>query len=1325
MEELNVKIVKLVDSSNYLPWKFQVKILLKNLTNSELLEKNKTDDGVDQAKWTKADLAAQKIIVTSVSERVLVTLTSCTTSKMMLDRLEALYGQKADQALHRLEQEFYAATFDKEGGIAGHIAKLENLAYEMTALGETVSERMLIGKILNTLPEKYNHFHSAWDSTPTAERTINNLMARLLTEEARLNGQEHTEALAAKYHQKKPRQLEERKCFLCGRPGHFKKDCPKNGEVKSCHNCGKPGHSKKNCRSKESVSKSEELKCYNCGKSGHWKMDCKLLKSRPDQGKSVIARAMITKEMAETACLTLEDEDWYLDSGATKHMTNQRRFFDKFLEFKHPEKIGLADGTGIDAIGIGEVIFCVNRGDHEEGIRLRNVLYVPDLSMNLFSPRMTCQKGYNVLLESQKCSVIDSLTGETVLTGKHRGDFWILNLHVSRRQEEDKAYVTQTLERWHQRLGHQNVRHTEEILKSFEIEYQKSEDFFCEACIMGKQKADPFPETGTITKKPGEIIHSDVCGPMEVQSLGGSKLFVLFKDDYSHFRKIYTIRHKSEVKKKLEEFIPWFKNQTGHKIKVFRTDRGKEDLNEAVKTITDKYGIKHEKTVGYTPQQNGSAEREFQTLMDAVRTLSEAKGMSKGFWAEALNTVVYVLNRTGTSSVKGKTPYELIFNKKPAIQYLKVFGSTVYTHVPKKKRKKLDHKSKKGIFIGYSDEVKGYKVYFPETGKMSFHRNVIFREDSLDKKEEPDIVIKESEDHEEDLVNKNFGKENEAENETIEAEVEETVPAQSLELEEDGKRKLRDRSKIKPPKRLDDYAAMAMISKAEEDEPITIEEATQSKEWKMAMNQELKSIQKHNVWKLVNLPPGKVPLKCKWVFRIKKDSEGNIQRYKARLVTCGYSQKYGIDYNETFSPVAKFDSIRSILSIAAMKKMKLSQFDITTAFLYADLEEDIYMEQPPGYNDGSGRVCKLKKSLYGLKQSPRQWNQRFTNFLAKHKLKATDADNCIFVNPDKNLYLAIYVDDGLIAAQKEDDMKRLINELQKEFEITIGPPTCYLGMEIQRRKDGSIFICQRRYTGEILKKFNMEEAIPVSTPIETDSKGLSNSMNPGAKDISREVPFREAIGSLRYLVTGTRPDLCFAVNQVSQYMEKPKVHHWQAVKRIFKYLKRTINYGILYSSKVGKLQGYSDSDYANCLNTRKSITGYVFLNGSGAITWASRKQPIVTLSSMEAEYVAASSAAQEAVWLKRLFMELTGDDVTIPLYVDNASTRRFIENPEAHQRTKHIDVRYHFIRERQLDGTIKTEAIGTSSQLADIFTKGLPRNKFEKLRQDLGIQIHT
>ena len=1321
MEELNVKIVKLADSSNYLPWKFQVKILLKNITNSELLDKEKTADGVDQAKWTKADLAAQKIIVTSVSERVLVTLTSCTTSKMMLDRLEALYGQKADQALHRLEQEFYAATFDKEGGVAGHIAKLENLAYEMTALGETVSERMLIGKILNTLPEKFNHFHSAWDSTPVAERTINNLMARLLTEEARLNGKEYTEALAAKHHQKKPCQLEERKCFSCGRLGHFKKDCPKNEEKKYCHNCGKSGHLKRNCRSKETVNKSEEPKCYNCGRSGHFKKDCRSLKNvRPDQSKSFIARAMITKEMAETACLTAEDEDWYLDSGATKHMTNQRSFFSKFLKFKHPEKIGLADGTGIDATGIGEVIFCIKNGDHEEEVCLKNVLYVPTLSMNLFSPRMTCQKGYNVLLENQKCSVIDSHTGKTVLTGKYRGDFWILNLHVSRRQKCEKAFVTQTLERWHQRLGHQNVRHTEEILKSFGIEYQKSGDFFCEACILGKQKADPFPETGTITTKPGEIIHSDVCGPMEVQSIGGSKLFVLFKDDYSHFRKIYTIRHKSEVKTKLEEFIPWFKNQTGHKIKVFRTDRGKEDLNNAVKAITDKYGIKHEKTVGYTPQQNGSAEREFQTLMNAVNTLSESRNMSKRFWAEALNTAVYVLNRTGTSSVKGKTPYELLFNKKPAIQYLKVFGSIAYTHVPKQKRKKLDRKSRKGIFIGYSDEVKGYKIYFPETGKMSFHRNVIFQEDFADKKEKQDIDFEESEEHE-GVVRLDSGKEMAVEDETIDEE-KETILSQPLELENTNRR-LRDRSKIRPPKRLDDYAAMAMISKVEEDEPITIEEAIQNKEWKTAMDQELKSMQKHNVWKLVDLPSGKVPLKCKWIFRIKKDSEGNVLRHKARLVTCGYSQKYGIDYNETFSPVAKFDSIRSILSIAALKRMKLSQFDITTAFLYADLKEDIYMEQPPGYNYGSGKVCKLKKSLYGLKQSPRQWNQRFTNFLVKHKLQATNADNCVFVNSDKNLYLAIYVDDGLIAAQKEDDMRKIITELQKEFEITIGPPTCYLGIEIQRRKDGSIFICQNRYAKEILKKFNMDEAITISTPIETNSKGLSNSVNSEAEDISGKVPFREAVGSLRYLVTGTRPDLSFAVNQVSQYMEKPKVHHWQAVKRIFKYLKSTVNYGILYSSEGEKIQGYSDSDYANCPDTRKSITGYIFLNANGAITWASRKQPIVTLSSMEAEYVAASSATQEAVWLQRLFMELTGDKVIIPLYVDNASTRRFIENPEAHQRTKHIDVRYHFIREKQLDETIKTEAIGTSSQLADIFTKGLPRTRFEKLRQDLGVQV--
>lgn len=435
---------------------------------------------------------------------------------------------------------------------------------------------------------------------------------------------------------------------------------------------------------------------------------------------------------------------------------------------------------------------------------------------------------------------------------------------------------------------------------------------------------------------------------------------------------------------------------------------------------------------------------------------------------------------------------------------------------------------------------------------------------------------------------------------------------------------LRDRSQLQKPSRFDGFVMLA-----EDDEPTTFHEAIESSnvnDWKLAMQEELSSLAENKTWVLVNLPEGRKAIDNRWVYKIKRNAEGKIERFKARLVAKGFSQRSGIDYHETFSPVVRWDTIRTVISVAASERLKLAQFDVKSAFLYGELNEEIYMKQPQGYEDGTGRVCKLVKSIYGLKQAPRCWNQKFSDFLHSCSLKQTDSDPCLFVNNDKSLFVVLYVDDGIVAAIDKKLLEMFLERLQEEFSVRVGQANYFLGMQIQNLEDGSIFIHQENYCKKVLDCFKMSTANPVCVPIEKDLLSQEPSEN-----LSEEVPYRKAVGSLMYLGMVTRPDIAFSISVLSQVLDKPTKRHWCLVKKVLKYLKGTSRWGILYKSNSNckLLEAFSDSDYAGDPSTRRSTSGMVFKYSGGAITWASRRQKCVSLSTTEAEFVAASQASKK------------------------------------------------------------------------------------------------
>jgi hypothetical protein len=387
--------------------------------------------------------------------------------------------------------------------------------------------------------------------------------------------------------------------------------------------------------------------------------------------------------------------------------------------------------------------------------------------------------------------------------------------------------------------------------------------------------------------------------------------------------------------------------------------------------------------------------------------------------------------------------------------------------------------------------------------------------------------------------------------------------------------------------------------------------------------------------------------------------------------------------------------------------------------LNGNLQEQIFMSQPEGYEDGSSRVCRLVKSLYGLKQAPRCWNVTFTIFLKSHGLEESDADPCLFVKKasDRKLVIVLYVDDGLVAATHQEDIEEFFAAMSFKFTLTRCPVSSFLGMQIVQMSDGSIFIHQGTYTRKILERFNMSHAKAVNLPME---RSVSEDTN---DDLEKTVPYQAAVGSLLYLSNGTRPDITFAVNTVARYMQKPKVDHWNMVKKIMRYLIGTESFGILYKSAAvpGQLVIYSDADFAGDAETRRSTTGYTSLYSDGAITWSSQRQSSVSLSTTEAEFVAASQAVKETLWLIRLFddvCELRGKPT---LMMDNQSAIRLIHNPELHKRSKHIEVRHFFVRDVVTRGDITVKYVSTEYQRADIFTKALSKDKLFRFRAALGM----
>ena len=830
------------------------------------------------------------------------------------------------------------------------------------------------------------------------------------------------------------------------------------------------------------------------------------------------------------------------------------------------------------------------------------------------------------------------------------------------------------------------------------------------------------------------------------------------------------MKNKSDVFSNFKVWKAMIEKQTGRVVKKLRTDNGMEFCSGEFNQFCQENGIVRHMTVPYTPQQNGVAERLNRTLLEKARCMLSNCGLEKRFWAEAVNTAAHIVNCSPHASLDMKTPEESWSGKPADYGDLKIFGCHAYAHV---REGKLDPRSVKCIFLGFSPGVKGYRLWNPQTSKILVSRDVVFDENSVLKNKQDITESSNSLSFDGDQMEKtqqthlsnatpgatiqfsmippgevtqqqpSTGTTNQQQPGAPENHVrpgpgsggvqgrsqkQSTVALEGVQTQTIAS--ARSRREIKAPKRLIEETnfvgfACAVATELESDEPTSYYEALSSPDsdkWVEAMQEEMQSLQQNSTWRLTKLPLGKRAIKCKWIFKKKEGIPGvEDMRYKARLVAKGYSQIPGVDFNDIFSPVVKHTSIRLFLGLVARDDLELEQLDVKTAFLHGELDEEIYMEQPEGYHvKGKDHlVCKLQKSLYGLKQSPRQWYKKFDNFVLQIGFKRSDYDACVYCKRSQTsfAYLLLYVDDMLLAAKSLEEIKKIKLQLESKFHMKdLGAARKILGMEISRdRRYSKLYLSQENYVLKILERFGMDKAKAVNTPMAAHFKLSKQQAHVSQQEVEEmaTIPYASAVGSLMYAMVCTRPDLAHAVSVVSRFMANPAKEHWQAVKWIFRYLKGTHSSHLEFSRDTTNLIGYVDADYAGCMDTRRSTSAYVFTFGGCAVSWRSRLQECVALSTAEAEYMALSDALKEAIWLRNIHGELTQGIQKLRIMCDSQSAIYLTKDSMFHERTKHIDVRYHKLREVLAEGDIIVEKVSTSDNAADMLTKVLTLTKFK------------
>ncbi|KAJ9539514.1 hypothetical protein OSB04_032247 [Centaurea solstitialis] len=889
------------------------------------------------------------------------------------------------------------------------------------------------------------------------------------------------------------------------------------------------------------------------------------------------------------------------------------------------------------------------------------------------------------------------------------------------------ANVAVSFDVWHRRLGHPGAAIFQFLVSRKFITCSSRTSTLCHACQLGKHCRLPFSLSTIKTSRVFELIHSDLW-TSPVTSLSGFKYYVLFLDDFSHFLWVFPLRAKLEVFSVFKTFCAYVLNQFKTDIQLFQCDNGREFNNQPFLDFSKTHGIKIRFSCPYTSPQNGKVERTIRTINNTLRTSLIQASLPSKFWVEALLSSVHTFNLLPSTTIQYKTHFEVLFGFFPSYSHLRVFGCLCYPNTSPTSAHKLAPRS-------FASVLARIIVGIPRPSSEDYDSFDV--DDSLpslspmiDTFSPPPAAGPSA------SVSSSQPPPAEPSGTSSSSSASSAEPSQPPAPATTSGHPMTTRSRTGSlkPKQIFNLSVTSDISPI----PRSTAQAMCDPHWRAALDAEMAAIISNYTWDLVPKPSDANIVGNRWLFCHKFDSNGRLEHYKARLVAQGFSQQPGLDFDDSFSPVVKPATIRTVLSISISRNWPIHQLDVKNAFLHGDLTETVYMRQLPGYVNGSfpDHVCRLRKPLYGLKQAPRAWYHRFAVYLSSLGFLSSKTDTSLFTyhRGSDTIYLILYVDDIILTASSPTLISMVISKLSSEFPMSdLGPLSFFLGIAASRSKS-RFFLSQSAFAQEILARADMVSCNPCSTPADTKTK-----LAVDGEPVSDPTLYRSLAGALQYL-TFTRPDIAYAVQQVCLFMHDPRLPHLNALKRILRYLKGTLSHGLhIKASAVDRLVAYSDADWAGCPNTRRSTSGFCVYLGDNLVSWSLNGSMfdalnqnmynfgvinVVSRLSAEAEYRGIANVVAEAAWLRNLLLELSCplSRATV-VFCDNVSAMYLASNPVQYQRTKHVEIDLHFVRERVAIGHVRVLHVPSAYQYADIFTKGLPSSLFLDFRDSLNIRV--
>eukprot|EP00752_Nemacystus_decipiens_P015081 g13435.t1 len=981
---------------------------------------------------------------------------------------------------------------------------------------------------------------------------------------------------------------------------------------------------------------------------------------------------------------------------------------------------------------------------NDRHVSLRVVL-VPGLGTNLFSVTAAMLNGVASLfyptcprLESEGLVIpmqshgVDGSTGKLVCSIQVRLRAGTADLNAP----AGLALKVESASLWHPRMGHINAKSLDVLRKqSAGVEYAGDlKD--CSVCPLGKSAQQPHAKQAAYgVLRPFQLVTVDTLGPFTPVALGGFKYAVKFVDQQTKWKEVVLTKDKTHAVDALELFNKGTVIPTGERIHCIRADPGTEFTSAVYRQYCQDVGIQLQFASPNTPQQIGANERAGRTIVNIVRCMFADSTLPNFLWGELMQTAMYLSNRTPHAALHNGTPYKALYGKEAYLGHVRVIGSRAFVHEETHTRK-LEHRAWEGRLVGYSTDSKSYRVYNAATRRVRVSRNVVFIETppappSLDERGFDDGEFNYG-DHDEMVRDvRNYTTNHSVDSLSSDHAVGDPSVLELIEQIAD----VTNRDLGLSP------TGSSTANEASGDSRATPEGETPASpggvsppgpgagasppgEWNAAAEREIASLKERDVYKLVprtTVPQGRKRINAKWVFKRKSDGS-----FKGRLVAQGWNQVPGLDCGSTYAPVCRMQSVRMLACLAVEHDLKVDQMDVSTAFLYAPIREQVFVEQTPGFEvkdkDGGELVMQLKKSLYGLAQSPGNWFNTIDPVLVEIGFVPLKSDTCVYLydHAGIRMYLTLYVDDLLLAGSNTGAMSMVKGKLKGRFKMTdMGEVSLVLGMEIKRdRKRGTLTISQEAYSKSILERFGMSNCKPTSTP--GIGPELSNAQPEDTLlDEEETRRYQGIVGCLMYVAQVLRYDIMYATGQLARPMAKPSKKHMVAAKHTLRYLAGTTDFSITYKRGGFKLAAFSDSNWANNPDNGKSTSSYLTMLCNAPLSFKSGLQGPTAMSTMEAELVASALAMKEVVFCSNMLNELGfgKEFAKVPLYCDNTATLHALGNRAFSSRTKHIALRFFFIRELVSEGKISVNYIPTDSNPADIGTKHLNKHRFKHLME--------